>query len=98
MISIYNLFNYGFITLRSNTNNVYRFTINSFIGLIPIINYLNNYPLKTKKLLSYNKWLEIYEMVINKKHLTKEGLDKIKELSKLINKNNSLTKKIGSKL
>ena len=37
-------------------------------------------------------------MILNKEHLTEEGLIKIKKLSKQINIHNSLTKKIGSHL
>lgn len=92
------LFNYGFITLRSKTNNVYRFTINSLIGLEQIINYQKEYPLKTKKLISYNKWQNIYNMVKNKEHLDEENFKLIIKLRKEINLNNSLTKSLGSRL
>jgi hypothetical protein len=50
-----------------------------------IINYLNNYPLKTKKLISYKKWLKVYYLVVNKKHLIAAYLEKIKILQKTIN-------------
>ena len=94
--SIYNLFNYGFISLRFKTNNVFRFTINSFEGLVFVRQYLDNFPLKTKKLISYSLWLKILNMILNKEHLDIEGLNIIEKLSKTININNSLTKKIGS--
>lgn len=88
-------YNYGFITLRNK--NIYRFTINTFEGLFKIIEYLNKYPLKTKKLLSYNKWLNIYNILINKEHLNEENMKLIIKLRKEINLNNSLNKKIGHK-
>jgi hypothetical protein len=58
----------------------------NFGNLNKILNYLNNYPLKTKKLISYRRWLKIYFLVKNKKHFTIEGLIKIKSLSQFINK------------
>jgi hypothetical protein len=35
-------------------------------------------------------------MVINKEHLTKQGLDRVRAIKKIININNSLTNKTGS--
>ena len=51
-----------------------------------IINYIKSYPLKTKKHVSYLRWLKVYELVKNKDHYNSEGLEKIKSLIKLINK------------
>jgi hypothetical protein len=73
----------GYVThVKSyNGNN----TVVNFSKLNKIIQYLNIYPLKTKKYISYKRWLKIYELVKNKKHLTLEGRVTIKSLSKLIN-------------
>jgi len=38
-----------------------------------ILAYLHNNPLKTKKLISYHRWLKIYLLVKDKKHFTPEG-------------------------
>ena len=54
-----------------------------------IIKYINNYPLQTKKHISYIRWLKVHKLVINKEHLTTEGgglQEKIKCLIKSINK------------
>ena len=51
-----------------------------------IIKYINNFPLQTKKHISYIRWLKVHQKVINKEHLTTEGLEKIKSLIKSINK------------
>jgi hypothetical protein len=90
------LFSYGAVSLRGETNGVYRNQVNSFKGLIPIRNYFLIFPLKSKKLLSFQKWNVIYKMVLNKEHLLEKGLTSIRELSKNININNSLNRKIGS--
>ena len=50
-----------------------------------ILNYIKNYPLKTKKHLSYLRWLKVYDLVNNKHHHNSEGIEKIKSLTKLIN-------------
>jgi len=51
-----------------------------------IIRYINHFPLKTKKHISYIRWLKVHKLVINKEHLTNEGIEKIKSLIKCINK------------
>ena len=95
-LQLRDLFSYGAVTLRGETNGVYRYQVNSFKGLIPIRNYFLIFPLKSKKLLSFKKWNEIYQMVLNKEHLLEKGLTSIRELSKNININNSLNRKTGS--
>ena len=74
----------GYIT-HVKSYHGYNIVVN-FGKLGKILNYLKNYPLKTKKLISYNKWLKIYYLVKNKKHFTPEGLIIIKFITKNINK------------
>jgi len=62
----------------------YNVTVN-FSRLSKIIAYLEKHSLKTKKLISYRKWLKVFNLVKNKKHLNTEGLEKIKILVKDIN-------------
>jgi len=52
---INDLFGFGKVTLRSKTNNVYRYTATGFKSLNEIIYYFNLFPLLTKKALSYEK-------------------------------------------
>lgn len=96
LLNIRELFGYGAVSLRSETNGVYRYHVTSFKGLIPIRNYFLLFPLKSKKRLSFEKWNEIHKKVLNKEHLLKKGLISIRELSKNININNSLNRKTGS--
>lgn len=97
---IRSLFNGGFIQLRSskNKNEHYRFTINTFHLIELIIIYFDTFPLKTMKYKNYELWKKIYKKILDKNHLTEEGLKNIKILKKEININNSLTKKIGHSL
>jgi hypothetical protein len=82
---IQDLFGSGKVTHRGETKNVYRLTINTFTGLSSVCAYFLNFPLKTKKGVSFTNWYQVYNMVINKEHLSKEGLEKIRSIVKTIN-------------
>lgn len=96
LLHIRNLFGFGQVNLRKETENVYRYSNNSFKGLLSVHDYFLSFPLKTKKNKSFQNWLEVYNMVLNKEHLIPEGLKKIKILAKQVNLNNSLNNKTGS--
>ena len=81
-----------------NLNKMYRIESNSFVKVPLILDYLNNFSLKTKKIYSFHKWKEVYYKVLNKEHLNKDGLEKIRKLSKEINIITSVTRKTGSKI
>lgn len=96
LLIIRDLFGYGQVNLRKNTNGVYRFSNNSFKGLLSVRDYFLTFPLKTKKAYSFNYWDKVFIMVLNKEHLVLKGLEKIRAIAKLINLNSSLTAKTGS--
>lgn len=73
----------GYIT-HVKSYNGYN-TIVNHGKLNKILKYLEKNPLKTKKLISYYRWLKIYSLVKNKKHFTPEGLIVIKFITKTIN-------------
>jgi len=77
---------------------MYRVEINSFVKVQPIIDYLNKFSLKTKKKESFRLWVQVYNLVKTDSHLTAEGLDQIKIMSKQVNITTSVTKKTGDKL
>ena len=93
---IRNLFGFGKVTLRSETDGVYRYTATGFKSMNDVISYFKVFPLFSKKSQSFDKWLIIHNMVCNKIHLTPEGLARVRILQKQINIENSFTKKIGS--
>jgi len=93
---IYELFGFGKVTLRSGTENVYRYTVTGFKVLNDVIAYFKLFPLQTKKALSFEKWLTVHNQVSNKLHLTEEGLAQVRTLQKQINLNNSMTNKTGA--
>ena len=74
---------------------MYRYTVTGFKTLKDVIAYFKLFPLKTKKALSFEKWLIIHNLVSNKLHLTQEGLSQVRTLQKQINLNNSINNKTG---
>lgn len=71
--------------------------VRSFNDVKSIITYLRNYRLKTKKQMSFDKWVRVYKLVCNKAHLTTQGLEEIRKIKKEINLINSVTGKTGRK-
>ena len=93
---VYELLGFGKVTLRSGTDNVYRYTATGFKALNDVIEYFKKFPLQTKKAFSFEKWLIVHNHVSNKLHLTDEGLSQVRTLQKQINLNNSITNKVGA--
>lgn len=96
LLIIRNLFGFGKVSLRSKTNDVYRYTATGFKSMNDVISYFKVFPLLTKKGQSFDKWLTIHNMISNKLHLTPEGSAQIRVLQKEINIGNGMTKKTGS--
>lgn len=96
LLTIRNLFGFGKVTLRSNTNGVYRYTVTGFKSMNDVISYFKAFPLLTKKAQSFDKWLIVHNIVSNKLHLTEEGLARVRVLQRQINIENGMTKKTGS--
>ena len=80
------LIGYGSIFNRKNNN--FRYVITNLNSLSIIVSYFNQFRLRTKKRLAFDKWMVIYNSVLNKEHKSSEGIEKIKLLSKLVNKDN----------
>lgn len=74
----------GYVSYLKSYNG-YNTVVNSK-KLSIIIKYIDNFPLKTKKHISYLRWLKVHKLVINKEHLETESLEKIRCLIKFINK------------
>lgn len=96
LMGICSLFGFGKVNLRKDTLAVYRYSNSSLIGLISVLQYFQAFPLKTKKAESFKKWSEVYNMLLNKEHLTTAGLVRIRAIAKTINLVNSTSTKIGS--
>jgi Proton-conducting membrane transporter/NADH-Ubiquinone oxidoreductase (complex I), chain 5 N-terminus/LAGLIDADG endonuclease len=63
----------------------YNMTVNT-TKLSLVIRYFDTHPLKTKKSIVYFNWNKMYKLVIDKKHLTEEGLITIKRYNKNLNR------------
>jgi hypothetical protein len=55
LLFIRNLFGYGYVAYRSNTDRVYRFTSDSLLGTAKIVDYFIQFPLKTQKSLAFER-------------------------------------------
>lgn len=67
-----------------NKKGFYYFILSDSLNLNLLINYIKNYPLYTKKSISFNRWLKLYNIYIKKEHLELNS-DYIKSKVKLIN-------------
>lgn len=54
--------------------DLYEYKVSSIKDILPIINHFDNYPLITNKSADYKLFKKAFNIIINKKHLTKEGL------------------------
>ena len=60
--------------------------VSSFKDMSAIIEFFDKYPLITQKWTDYLLFKKAYELILNKQHLTIEGLIKLVEIKALINK------------
>jgi len=96
--SIRALFGFGSVTLRNETNGVYRYAGSGVTRMLDVRAYFAQFPLRTKKLTSFTRWSTALDILLAKEHLTPEGLKTMQALQKSININNSLTNKTGASL
>nr|YP_010500147.1 hypothetical protein ODF01_mgp04 [Gormaniella terricola]UWV18324.1 hypothetical protein [Gormaniella terricola] len=85
LLDIQNLLKAG----RVHTNkldNVSRFEIDSFCRLKGLLTYLFLFPLKTIKRRSFIRWFTVYGLILAKKHITSQGLARIRLLKKAVKK------------
>jgi LAGLIDADG endonuclease len=90
LLQISDLFCYGKVRLRNNTNDVYRLEINMNNPFRKnfnlVVDYFKNYPLKTIKRDDFQAWCKILDIITEKKHKTIEGFERIKKLKIEMNK------------
>jgi hypothetical protein len=81
---INNYFSAGSVFKHSLTTKQYG--MKSIKDLHLIINHFDKYPLRTKKINDYNLFKLAYNLIVNKEHLTKKGLDKLIVIKSMMNK------------
>ena len=79
---IKNYFGFGSIEINNFDENATRkgFRVRGLENLNNIVKFFEENPLRTTKKKNFEIFKEVIQMMNNKKHLTKEGLDKIAEL------------------
>ena len=60
--------------------------VSSIKDMSAIIRFFDNYPLITQKWADYILFKEAYELILNKRHLTIEGLKRLVAIRSLVNK------------
>jgi len=84
--NIKDYFNCGVIKVDNKKTNTMKYQISSYKDIANIIiPFLDKYPLLTSKYLNYKTFKEAINLMIDKKHLTLEGMNKIKELASKMN-------------
>ena len=68
-----------------------QYGIRSIKDLQMIITHFDKFSLKTQNLNDYELFKKAYYIIINKEHLTKEGLDKLIQIKSLMNKGLSIS-------
>ena len=96
LLVIQKIFGFGKVSYRSQTDGVYRYTATGFKSMRNVISYFRVHLLLTKKKNSFEKWLEIHNIVSDKLHLSEKGLAQVRILQKKINIENSMANKTGS--
>lgn len=96
---IRNLLGFGKVSVRKGKNlrAVFRFSLHSLTASKLIINYFNEFGLKTTKKFSFEIWTKIYFMLIRKEYLNQEGLKTIRLLRTNMNKYIISNRSVGSK-
>lgn len=84
LLHIKTLFGFGSVC-KTGDPGVFRYVNGSYKANYVTVDYYGLFPLKTKKQAAYLKWCDIRTKLLAKEHLSPEGLEKIRELAKLIN-------------
>lgn len=72
---------------KHNNKEYWLVEISSISRLKLLIEYLNIYNLQTTKYLNFKDWCLVYQLILEKNHLTEEGKKKIKEIKQGMNRN-----------
>ena len=65
----------------------WKIEVTSLNKLNLLIQYLNNYPLLTAKRNDFDDWCKVYQLIVDKKHLSEDGKFLIKNIKSNMDKN-----------
>jgi hypothetical protein len=77
---------FGFGSVEINHGNRKEFRVRGLDNLNQLIHFFKKHPLKTSKQKNFELFSDIIELMNNKQHLTKEGINKIAELASKMNR------------
>jgi len=77
---------FGFGSIHINHDDRKEFRVRGFENLAKIVQFFKENPLQTSKQKTFEIFSEILEMMNNKEHLTREGLEKITKLASKTNR------------
>ena len=77
---------FGFGKVTKNHNDRKEFRVRGIKNLNEIVKFFKKYSLKNSKQKNFELFSEIIQLMNNKQHLTKEGLEKITKLSSQMNR------------
>lgn len=77
---------FGVGNIYNHGPNSIQFRVQSIKDLAVIINHFEKYPLNTKKLSDYLLFKMVFKLILNKEHLTQEGLRNIVSIKASLNK------------
>lgn len=64
----------GSVSIRKNVAN---YSIQGIKDITNIVNHFNKYPLQSCKQIDYTLWKNCIKIMLNKKHLTRQGLEQV---------------------
>ena len=86
MKNLINIWNCGNVVIKDSKHSIVDFKINKFTVIHnEIIPFFQKYPIQGVKGLDYLDWCKVAELMQNKVHLTKEGIDEIKKIKSRMN-------------
>jgi hypothetical protein len=74
---------------RSGKQKFYRARNTNKLGAIEVIKYFNKFPLFSSKYLDFLAWEEAHNLILNKAHYKKNGLDGLNRIKHLKNNMNN---------
>jgi hypothetical protein len=74
----------GYVGHRKSQDTYYYGSV-SFQAASKVIKYFDRYQLNSSKYVNYIKWRKVYCMIMNQKHLTEAGLERIKKIKNSMN-------------
>jgi hypothetical protein len=77
---------FGVGVISKHGEHLINYSVRSIKDIQLVINHFDKFPLKTKKLNDYNFFKLAADIIKNKEHLTKEGIDKLLAIKSFMNK------------